>query len=112
HIDLGQAKIPLIDVADYQKPDQPVLKDSLTELQYQVTQEAATERPFENEFWNSDQAGIYVDITTGEPLFLSTDKFDSGCGWPSFTKPISKEVATYFQDFSHGMNRIEVRSRA
>ncbi len=111
HIDLGQAKIPLIDVADYQKPDQQVLKDSLTDLQYQVTQEAATERPFENEFWNSDQAGIYVDITTGEPLFLSTDKFDSGCGWPSFTKPISKEVATYFQDLSHGMNRIEVRSR-
>lgn len=84
----------------------------MTDLQYQVTQEAATERPFENEFWNSDQAGIYVDITTGEPLFLSTDKFDSGCGWPSFTKPISKEVATYFQDKSHGMNRIEVRSRA
>ncbi|MZA71556.1 peptide-methionine (R)-S-oxide reductase MsrB, partial [Streptococcus suis] len=112
HIDLGQAKIPLIDVADYQKPDQQVLKDSLTDLQYQVTQEAATERPFENEFWNSEQAGIYVDITTGEPLFLSTDKFDSGCGWPSFTKPISKEVATYFQDKSHGMNRIEVRSRA
>ncbi len=103
---------PLIDVADYQKPDQQVLKDSLTDLQYQVTQEAATERPFENEFWNSEQAGIYVDITTGEPLFLSTDKFDSGCGWPSFTKPISKEVATYFQDKSHGMNRIEVRSRA
>ncbi len=105
-------KNPLIDVADYQKPDQQVLKDSLTDLQYQVTQEAATERPFENEFWNSEQAGIYVDITTGEPLFLSTDKFDSGCGWPSFTKPISKEVATYFQDKSHGMNRIEVRSRA
>lgn len=112
HIDVGQAAIPLIDAATYEKPEPAVLKETLTDLQYRVTQEAATERPFENEFWNSDQAGIYVDITTGEPLFLSTDKFDSGCGWPSFTKPISKEVANYYQDLSHGMNRIEVRSRA
>ncbi|TCD45572.1 peptide-methionine (R)-S-oxide reductase [Streptococcus sp. X16XC17] len=112
HIDVNQAKIPVIDAKDYQKPDQSELKERLTDLQYQVTQEAATERPFENEFWESDEAGIYVDITTGEPLFLSTDKFDSGCGWPSFTKPISKEVASYYQDSSHGMNRIEVRSRA
>ncbi|MCP1639983.1 peptide-methionine (R)-S-oxide reductase MsrB [Streptococcus gallinaceus] len=112
HIDVQQAKIPVIDAQQYQKPSQEELKSQLTDLQYQVTQEAATERPFENEFFESDQAGIYVDITTGEPLFLSTDKFDSGCGWPSFTKPISKEVATYFQDRSHGMNRIEVRSRA
>ncbi|MGT2712201.1 peptide-methionine (R)-S-oxide reductase MsrB [Streptococcus oriscaviae] len=112
HIDLGQAKIPVIDADDYQKPSQEALRESLNDLQYKVTQEAATERPFENEFWNSDEAGLYVDITTGEPLFLSTDKFDSGCGWPSFTKPISKEVASYYQDLSHGMNRIEVRSRA
>lgn len=112
HIDVTQAKIPVIDVTDYTKPEKDVLKEELTDLQYQVTQEAATERPFENEFWDSDGAGIYVDITTGEPLFLSTDKFDSGCGWPSFTKPISKEVAQYYQDLSHGMNRIEVRSRA
>lgn len=112
HIDVTQAKIPVIDVTDYTKPEKDVLKEKLTDLQYQVTQEAATERPFENEFWDSDEAGIYVDITTGEPLFLSTDKFDSGCGWPSFTKPISKEVAQYYQDLSHGMNRIEVRSRA
>lgn len=112
HIDVTQAKIPVIDVTDYTKPEKDVLKEKLTDLQYQVTQEAATERPFENEFWDSDEAGIYVDITTGEPLFLSTDKFDSGCGWPSFTKPISKEVTLYYQDLSHGMNRIEVRSRA
>lgn len=112
HIDLAQAKIPLIDQTKYHKPSQEQLKEELTDLQYRVTQEAATERAFQNEFWNSDQAGIYVDITTGEPLFLSTDKFDSGCGWPSFTKPISKEVALYYQDASHGMNRIEVRSRA
>lgn len=112
HIDLEQAKIPVIDADDYQKPSQEALRESLNDLQYKVTQEAATERPFENEFWDSDGAGLYVDITTGEPLFLSTDKFDSGCGWPSFTKPISKEVASYYQDLSHGMNRIEVRSRA
>lgn len=112
HIDVTQAKIPVIDVENYQKPEESTLKEELTDLQYQVTQAAATERPFENEFWNSDEAGLYVDITTGEPLFLSTDKFDSGCGWPSFTKPISKEVAQYYQDHSHGMNRIEVRSRA
>lgn len=80
HIDVTQAKIPVIDVTDYTKPEKDVLKEKLTDLQYQVTQEAATERPFENEFWDSDEAGIYVDITTGEPLFLSTDKFDSGCG--------------------------------
>lgn len=112
HIDVHQAKIPVIDAKDYQKPSDAVLKEELTDLQYQVTQAAATERPFENEFWKSEEAGLYVDITTGEPLFLSTDKFDSGCGWPSFTKPISKEVALYYQDLSHGMNRIEVRSRA
>ncbi|MGT2754728.1 peptide-methionine (R)-S-oxide reductase MsrB [Streptococcus ovis] len=112
HIDVTQAKIPVIDVENYQKPEESILKEELTDLQYQVTQAAATERPFENEFWDSDEAGLYVDITTGEPLFLSTDKFDSGCGWPSFTKPISKEVAQYYQDHSHGMSRIEVRSRA
>lgn len=112
HIDVSQSKLPVIDVEDYQKPDDSQLKASLTREQYEVTQQAATEAPFSNAFWNSDESGIYVDITTGEPLFLSTDKFDSGCGWPSFTKPISKEVASYVQDFSHGMNRIEVRSRA
>lgn len=112
HIDVQQAQIPVIDSKAYPKPDTAHLKESLTELQYQVTQEAATERPFENAFWNNEEAGLYVDITTGEPLFLSTDQFDSGCGWPSFTKPISKEVALYYQDLSHGMERIEVKSRS
>ncbi|MGT2910226.1 peptide-methionine (R)-S-oxide reductase MsrB [Streptococcus cameli] len=112
HIDVRQSQIPVIDQLDYQKPDQEVLKESLTDEQYRVTQEAATERPFHNAFWDSEEAGIYVDITTGEPLFLSTDKYDAGCGWPSFTRPISKEVALYAQDLSHGMNRIEVKSRA
>lgn len=112
HIDVGLAKIPVIDEKLYLKPTDDDLKATLTDEQYRVTQEAATEAPFKNAFWNSDEAGIYVDVTTGEPLFLSTDKFDSGCGWPSFTKPISKEVALYHQDLSHGMNRIEVKSRA
>lgn len=112
HIDVSQSQIPVIDAQDYQKPADAQLRADLTPEQYAVTQEAATERPFTNAFWENDEAGIYVDITTGEPLFLSTDKFDSGCGWPSFTKPISKEVALYVQDLSHGMNRIEVKSRA
>ena len=112
HIDVSQSQIPVIDAKEYPKPSDDQLKVSLTSEQYAVTQQSATERPFANAFWDSDRAGIYVDITTGEPLFLSTDKFDSGCGWPSFTKPISKEVALYVQDLSHGMNRIEVRSRA
>lgn len=112
HIDVSQSQIPVIDAQDYQKPADAQLRADLTPEQYAVTQEAATEKPFANAFWENDEAGIYVDITTGEPLFLSTDKFDSGCGWPSFTKPISKEVALYVQDLSHGMNRIEVKSRA
>lgn len=112
HIDVSQSQIPLIDVEDYQKPSDDQLRAKLTVEQYAVTQESATEAPFKNAFWNSEDAGIYVDITTGEPLFLSSDKFDSGCGWPSFTRPISREVALYVQDLSHGMNRIEVRSRA
>ena len=102
----------MIDAKAYPKPTDEELKARLSPEEYAVTQESATERPFSNAFWDSEEAGIYVDITTGEPLFLSTDKFDSGCGWPSFTRPISKEVALYVQDLSHGMNRIEVRSRA
>lgn len=112
HIEVHQAQIPLIDASQYQKPEQKELKAKLTDEQYRVTQEGETEAPFKNAFWDSQDAGIYVDITTGEPLFLSTDKFDSGCGWPSFTKPISKEVALYYRDTSYGMKRIEVRSRA
>ncbi|CQR24116.1 peptide methionine sulfoxide reductase [Streptococcus varani] len=112
HIDVSQSQIPVIDVEHYHKPSDEELRGSLTLEQYAVTQEAATEAPFKNAFWKSNEAGIYVNITTGEPLFLSTDKFDSGCGWPSFTRPISKEVALYVEDVSHGMQRIEVKSRA
>lgn len=88
------------------------LKDTLTELQYNVTQSGATEPPFRNEYYNNFETGIYVDITTGAPLFVSTDKFESGCGWPSFSKPISEDVIDKFADNSFGMRRVEVRSKA
>lgn len=76
-----------------------------------MTQHAATERPFSNEYDHEFRGGIYVDITTGQPLFVSTDKFDSGCGWPAFSKPISQDAVTEHADNSHGMRRIEVRSK-
>lgn len=87
------------------------LKKTLSEIQYRVTQEKGTEPPFENEYWNNREKGIYVDIVTGSPLFISTDKFDSGCGWPSFTKPIDKNVVKFKRDSSFGMERTEVRSK-
>ncbi len=83
----------------------------LTPLQYRVTRENATEPPFRNEYWDHKEEGIYVDIITGEPLFSSKDKSDSGCGWPSFTKPINKESIIEKEDTSHNMIRTEVRSR-
>lgn len=85
-------------------------KKSLTPIQYDVTQNKGTEPPFQNEFWNFDQEGIYVDIVSGEPLFCSKDKYDAGCGWPSFTKPITGIEITEKDDFSFGMVRTEVRS--
>ena len=112
HIDVTDAEQPLIDPAAYQKPDQETLKAILTAEQYQVTQESATERPFHNAYDQTFEEGIYVDITTGEPLFFAKDKFVSGCGWPSFSRPIAKDVVHYYQDHSHGMERIEVRSRS
>ena len=87
------------------------LKTKLNELQYKVTQECATERPFDNEYWNHKEAGIYVDIVSGEPLFASIDKFDSGTGWPSFTKPIVSENVIEKEDYSYGMHRVEVKSK-
>ncbi|MEW8957166.1 peptide-methionine (R)-S-oxide reductase MsrB [Clostridium sp.] len=87
------------------------LKNNLTSIQYKVTQENATERPFDNEFWNHKEKGIYVDIVSGEPLFTSLDKFDSGCGWPSFTRPITRKNIIEKADFTHNMHRIEVRSK-
>jgi peptide-methionine (R)-S-oxide reductase len=88
----------------------PAAIAQLTPNQYKVTQEAATEPAFHNEFWDSHEAGLYVDIVSGEPLFASTQKFDSGCGWPSFTTPIDPANVVEKQDRSYGMVRTEVRS--
>ncbi len=100
-----------IDSTAYRKPPAEEIKKSITDLQYQVTQQNGTELPFTNEYWDHRQRGIYVDLITGEPLFVSTDKFDSSCGWPSFTRPIDEEVLVEKADRSHGMVRTEVRSR-
>ena len=95
----------------YSRPDTTTLKKILSSEQYAVTQKNATEPPFQNEYWDERREGIYIDITTGEPLFVSADKFDSGCGWPSFSKPIDKSLVEEKLDTSHGMRRVEVRSK-
>lgn len=114
HIDLGVLKEQTvkIDPALYPKPSDQELKQKLTKEQYQVAVLGDTEHAFSNAYWNQFDPGIYVDVTTGEPLFSSADKYDAGCGWPSFTKPIAPEVVTYDEDDSFGMVRTEVRSRA
>lgn len=86
-------------------------KSELSEMQYNVTQKDATEPPFKNEYWDHDEEGIYVDLISGEPLFSSNDKFDAGCGWPSFTDPIEEEEIIKKKDTSRGMSRTEVRSK-
>ena len=95
----------------FQKPSSAELQRKLTRAQYEVTQHAATEPPFRNEFWNNKKPGIYVDIVSGEPLFSSLDKFDSGCGWPSFTRPMADKSILEQADHTHGMERTEVRSK-
>lgn len=112
HIDVNQAKYPVIDEAAYPKPSDEVLKEKLSPEEYEVTQENQTERAFSNRYWDQFIPGLYVDIVTGEPLFSSSDKYESGCGWPSFTRPISPDVVTYHKDTSFNMVRVEVRSRA
>jgi peptide methionine sulfoxide reductase msrA/msrB len=94
----------------YKKPSDSEVKAKLTPAQYEVTQCSATEPPFRNEFWNHHEPGIYVDVVTGEPLFASTDKFDSGTGWPSFVRPLEDKNVTEHSDNSYGMRRVEVRS--
>lgn len=94
----------------FEKKDQKTLSETLTPEQFAVTQENATEPPFQNAYFNEYRKGIYVDITTGEPLFSSSDKFESGCGWPSFSKPIDPALIKAVPDQSFGMRRIEVRS--
>ncbi|HBF12955.1 MAG TPA: methionine sulfoxide reductase [Deltaproteobacteria bacterium] len=98
-------------VNQYRKPNDAELKKSLTPEQYHVTQKEGTEPPFANEYWNNHRKGIYVDVVTGEPLFSSTDKFDSGTGWPSFTKPIDSSLVSEKTDTQYGMRRTEVRSK-
>jgi peptide methionine sulfoxide reductase msrA/msrB len=96
---------------DYQKPTDEELRAILTPLQYEVTQQNGTEPPFDNEYWDNKEEGIYVDVVSGEPLFSSIDKFESGTGWPSFTKPLEADNIVEIEDQSYGMNRIEVRSK-
>lgn len=100
-----------VDKESYEKPDDRELRERLTPLQYAVARENLTERPFLNEYNAEFRPGIYVDIVTGEPLFLSTDKFESGCGWPAFSRPIDKSLLDEHRDLTHGMDRTEVRSR-
>ena len=95
----------------FKKADDATLRQTLTREQYAVTQHDATERPFENEYWDEYREGIYVDITTGEPLFVSSDKFESDCGWPSFSKPIDQALIEEKDDNTFGMRRTEVRSK-
>lgn len=91
--------------------EKDALRRALTPLQYEVTQNSATEPPFRNEYWDHRREGLYVDIVSGEPLFSSLDKFDSMCGWPSFTKPIEAPSIEEKTDYTHGMLRTEVRSK-
>ena len=111
HIDVNQASYPVIDASRYSKPSDEEIKKKLSPEEYAVTQKNDTERAFSNRYWDQFDAGIYVDVVTGEPLFSSKDKFDSGCGWPSFSRPISPDVAIYKEDKSFNMTRTEVRSR-
>ena len=109
HIDLSLAEEPLY--KEFSKASDEQLKSELTDIQYEVTQNSATERAFTSEYDKFDEEGVYVDITTGEPLFSSRDKYDAGYGWPSFTRPITSYVIEYVGDDSHGMNRVETRSK-
>lgn len=95
---------------EYAKPSEEELKKRLSPIEFEVTQRSGTERAFTGKYWDNKSPGIYVDIVTGEPLFSSADKFDSGCGWPSFTKPLAPEALDEKQDTSYGMRRTEVRS--
>jgi len=111
--DMGMAENHMsdADASKYVKPDKEELRKRLTDLQYEVTQEEGTERPFKNAYWDNHKQGIYVDIVSGEPLFSSTDKFESGTGWPSFTRPIDNHAVTEKTDRTFFMTRTEVRSR-
>jgi len=95
----------------YTKPSDADLRKQLSSVQYQVTQHEGTERPYDNEYWNNKHPGIYVDVVSGEPLFSSLDKYDSGTGWPSFTRPLDPENVVTHTDYKLFMPRTEVRSK-
>ncbi len=111
HINLFLVEDVIVNPRLYELPDDQAIRDKLTELQYAVTQSCHTESPFSDNYHDQFAAGIYVDVISGEPLFSSKDKFESGCGWPSFSRPIDPEVVTYHDDYLLGTKRIEVRSR-
>ena len=98
-------------MSDYTKPSDAELQQTLTPLQYKVTQREGTEAPFQNEYWDNHEPGIYVDVVSGEPLFSSLDKFESGTGWPSFTRPLEPDNIATKTDRQFLMTRTEVRSR-
>jgi methionine-R-sulfoxide reductase len=100
-----------VEMKTFTKPSDAELRRKLSQLQYEVTQHEGTERPFSNEYWNNKRHGIYVDVVSGEPLFSSLDKYDSGTGWPSFTKPLEPDNITTNTDFRLFMARTEVRSK-
>ncbi len=108
---IESAKDAIEEKTVFSKPNDEVLKQQLSELEYLVTQESKTEPPYQNKYWDHFEKGIYVDVTTREPLFISDDKFDSGCGWPSFSKPIDRKLIKELRDSSFNMERTEVRSR-
>ncbi|HEC84474.1 MAG: methionine sulfoxide reductase [Candidatus Parabeggiatoa sp. nov. 2] len=114
HLDLTEvpATPPKAAAKRYEKPSDEVLQRQLTTLQYEVTQKEATEKPFQNEYWDNKREGIYVDVASGEPLFSSVDKFESGTGWPSFTRPLNEDYLVERKDFKLFMSRTEVRSKS
>jgi len=109
---IAKQKQRIINENNYPKPEKSVLKKNLTPLQFAVTQENETEPPFFNDYWETKEEGIYVDITTGEPLFTSKDKFQSSCGWPAFAKPLDPNTVLEYDDITHNMIRTEVRRRS
>ena len=110
--EIERIKKAVVDAGGYARPDETEIAEKLTPEQFAVTQRAATERPFQNEFFGHLEKGLYVDVVTGEPLFTSEDKYASTCGWPAFSKPVDESVVVERDDRSHGMVRTEVRSRA
>lgn len=105
------SQLKSLQASSYSKPDEQRIREALSDLEYDVTQHGGTERPFTGAYDAHFEKGVYVDIVTGEPLFLSTDKYNSGCGWPAFTRPIDESVVKEQRDLSFGMLRTEVRSR-